>query len=91
VPFKRVIAHGEQQLQLEHLILRALGTPSTTRARLGADAERMIAALQAAMAPYFLNGPVTEQLSTLGVLYSRAPTEPKADARLEVATKLTRM
>jgi ubiquinone/menaquinone biosynthesis C-methylase UbiE len=71
-PFKRVTVHGEQQLQLEHLIFRALGTPSTTRARLGADAEKMIAAQRAAMAPYFLNGPITEQLSTLGVLYSRA-------------------
>jgi hypothetical protein len=79
-PFKRVTVHGEQQLQLEHLIFRALGTPSTTRARLGADAERMIAALQAAMAPYFLNGPITERLSTLGVLYSRAPTAPKVEA-----------
>lgn len=79
VPFKRVLAHGEQQLQLEHLIFRALGTPSTTRARLGADAERMIAALQTAMAPYFLNGPITEHLSTLGVLYSRAPAMAKAD------------
>jgi hypothetical protein len=32
------------------------------------------------MAPYFLNGPITERLSTLGVLYSRAPTAPKVEA-----------
>jgi cyclopropane fatty-acyl-phospholipid synthase-like methyltransferase len=68
---KRVIARGQRKLELENLILRALGTPATTRAALGSEAERMEADLRAAMLPYFRNGTIMENHVTLGTIYRR--------------------
>ncbi|MGE5202799.1 MAG: class I SAM-dependent methyltransferase [Acidobacteriota bacterium] len=64
-------ALGERRVEFEHLARRALGVPDTSRAMLGADAEKMIAEIRARMAPHFKNGPLTEQLGTVGVLYRR--------------------
>jgi cyclopropane fatty-acyl-phospholipid synthase-like methyltransferase len=71
VPERRIIVHGERKLELEHLIFRALGTPSTTLVMLGAEADRMIESLDAALAPYFRNGPIMEKHATLGLIYRR--------------------
>jgi hypothetical protein len=62
---------GQRKLELEHLILRALGTPHTTPAMLGAETDQMVAALRAAMAPYFRNGPIMEKHATEGLIYRR--------------------
>jgi hypothetical protein len=67
----QVVALGEQSVELEHLVRRALGTPDTSRAMLGADAERMIAEIRARMAPHFKNGPLREQLGSVGLLFRR--------------------
>jgi ubiquinone/menaquinone biosynthesis C-methylase UbiE len=70
-PWKRVIVHGQKKLELEHLISRALGSPSTTRTILGPDTDRMIAELHSVMTPYFHNGPIIERHATVGVIFSR--------------------
>ena len=71
VELKRLVVRGQRPIDLDGLINRALGTPSTTRAMLGADADRMIAELRAGMAPYFANGPIMENHATLGILFRR--------------------
>ncbi|HXP77723.1 MAG TPA: class I SAM-dependent methyltransferase [Stellaceae bacterium] len=71
VPVERVVAFGERKLELEHLIYRALGTPSTTPAILGADTGRMIAEMRAAMEPYFRAGPIMEKHVTYGLICRR--------------------
>jgi hypothetical protein len=72
VPVKRLVAQGQRKLELDHLILRALGYSSTTRAILGEeDAGRMIAELRATMAPYFRDGPIMERHANLGRIYRR--------------------
>jgi len=71
VPVKRVAVRGQRKLELEHLLFRALGMPDTTRAILGADADRMLAELRAAMTPYFRDGPIMESHVTLGLIYRR--------------------
>jgi SAM-dependent methyltransferase len=71
VPVKRVIMRGQRQLELEHLIFRALGTPSTTSAMLGSETDLMVEALRTALAPYFRDGPIMENHTTLGVIYRR--------------------
>lgn len=72
VPEKRVLVRGSRKLELEHLVYRTLGIPGTTRAILGdIDADRMIAEIRAAMAPYFRNGPIVEQHATVGFIYRR--------------------
>jgi len=76
---KQVIVQGEKQLELEHLVYRALGTANTSRAMLGAEADEMIAAIRAAMAPYFRNGPITEKHLTLGSVYRRRLTRNPKD------------
>lgn len=68
---KQVIVHGEKQLELEHLVYRALGTPDTSRAMLGAETDEMIAAIRVAMTPYFRNGPIMEKHLTQGLIYRR--------------------
>lgn len=68
---KRVTSHGQSRLELKQLIFRALGTPSTTFAVLGADTDRMIAALRDALAPYFRDGWIMERHITLGRIYRR--------------------
>jgi SAM-dependent methyltransferase len=68
---KQVIVRGARKLELEHLIYRALATPSTTPAMLGAETEQMVAALRMTMAPYFHNGPIMEQHATVGLIYRR--------------------
>jgi len=70
-PWRKVGARGQRTLELEHLIKRALGSPSTTRAVLGAETDRMIVELRSAMAPFFQNGPVTENHVTAGVIFRR--------------------
>jgi hypothetical protein len=62
---------GQRKLELEQLIFRALGTPSTTSAMLGSETELMVGALRTAMAPYFRDGPIMENHATLGVIYRR--------------------
>ncbi len=71
VPQERVIVRGQRKLELEHLIFRALGTPTTSSAMLGSETDRMVAALRAAMLPYFRNGPIMENHATLGTIYHR--------------------
>ena len=71
VPVKRVVAHGQRKLELEHLIYRALGTPSTTRGMLGTDTDRMIADLRVTMEPYFRDGPIMEKHVTVGLICRR--------------------
>jgi hypothetical protein len=71
VPAQRIIVRDERPLELEHLIYRALGTLSTTPAMLGAETDRMVAALRAAIAPYFRDGPIIEQHATLGLICRR--------------------
>jgi SAM-dependent methyltransferase len=72
VEVKRLLTHGQKPIDLDQAIRRALGTPSTTPAILGADTDRMIAELRAALAPYFMNGPVMEQHASLGIIFRRA-------------------
>lgn len=71
VQVKQVMVKGEKQLELEHLVYRALGMPNTSRALLGAETDEMIAAIRAAMTPYFRNGPIMERHLTLGSIYRR--------------------
>jgi SAM-dependent methyltransferase len=70
-PVKDVIVRGQRKLELEHLLYRALGTPDTTRAILGDDAERMLDDLRVALAPYFRDGPIVENHVTQGRIYRR--------------------
>jgi cyclopropane fatty-acyl-phospholipid synthase-like methyltransferase len=83
---KHVIVHGEKQLELEHLVYRALGTPDTSRAMLGAATDEMIAAIRAAMTPYFRNGPIMEKHLTQGLIYrrrlARNPQDPTSWGKL---------
>ena len=71
VEVKRLVSRGQKPIDLDQAIHRALGTPSTTRAILGADADRMIAELRAALAPYFMNGPIMEKHTTIGIIFRR--------------------
>ena len=71
VEVKRVVTLGQKPIDLDQVIHRALGTPSTTRAILGTDADRMIAELRVALAPYFANGPIMEKHASLGIIYRR--------------------
>ena len=71
VEVNALAVRGKRPIDLDSLIKRALGTPSTTPAILGADTHRMIAELRAGMAPYFANGPIMEKHTTLGILYRR--------------------
>lgn len=66
-----VATFGEQTIDLDHLLNRALGHTGTTRALLGADADRMLAELREAMAPYFRHGPLVERLCTVGSIHRR--------------------
>jgi SAM-dependent methyltransferase len=68
---EHVIVEGEKQVELEHLVHRALGTPNTSRAILGAETDEMIAAIRAAMTPYFRDGPIMEKHLTEGLIYRR--------------------
>jgi len=68
---KQIISRGERQIELEDLVQRALGFPDTSRAVLGVEAEHMIADIRAGMARYFKDGPLTEHLGVLGLLYRR--------------------
>jgi ubiquinone/menaquinone biosynthesis C-methylase UbiE len=70
-PWKRVMVHGERKLELEHLISRALGSPSTTRTILGQQTDQMIAELHTVLRPYFRNGPIMERHVTVGILFRR--------------------
>jgi cyclopropane fatty-acyl-phospholipid synthase-like methyltransferase len=71
VPATRVTARGRRKVELQHLLYRALGMPDTTRAILGADADKMIEELRSALTPYFRNGPLMEFHVTDGMLYRR--------------------
>lgn len=71
VKVDNVIVKGEKQIELEHLVYRGLGMPTTSRAILGDEADEMIAAIRAAMTPYFRNGPIMEKHLTLGQIYRR--------------------
>jgi SAM-dependent methyltransferase len=71
VPLERVVVRGQRKLELEHLIFRSLGTPTTSSTILGAETDRMTAALRAALSPYFRNGPIVENHVTLGTIYRR--------------------
>ena len=71
VQAKRLLTQGQKPIDLDQVIDRALGTPSTTRAILGTDTDRMIAELRAALAPYFRDGPVVEKHASLGLIYRR--------------------
>lgn len=74
---KQVTVRGEKQVELEHLVYRCLGTATTSRAILGDEADEMIAAIRAAMTPYFRNGPIMERHLTLGHIYRRRnPEDP---------------
>jgi ubiquinone/menaquinone biosynthesis C-methylase UbiE len=73
---KQIVTHGRRSVELEHLVHRALGTPDTSRAMLGADTERMIAEIRAEMAPFFKGGPLPEELRTIGLLYRRRRSRP---------------
>ena len=69
---EHVVVHGEKPLELEHLVYRALGTANTSRAMLSAaEIDEMSAAIRAAMAPYFRNGPIMERHLTVGSIYRR--------------------
>jgi ubiquinone/menaquinone biosynthesis C-methylase UbiE len=67
----QIVTLGERSVELEHLVRRALGAADTSRAMLGAEAEGMIAEIRERMAPHFKNGPLREQLVTVGLLYRR--------------------
>lgn len=70
-PVAEIQTRGTQAVDLAHLLKRALGYPSTSRAILGADADRMLEELRMALAPYFQHGPLVEQQCTAGVIYRR--------------------
>ena len=59
-------------LGLGLLLARALGYAGTSRAALGADADRMIAEIRDTLSPYFANGPLMEQHCTAGELFARS-------------------
>lgn len=68
----QVSTHGTQMVDLDHLLKRAIGYPSTSRAILGeADADRMLAEMRTALEPYFRGGSLPEQHCTVGLLYRR--------------------
>jgi hypothetical protein len=71
VLIEHVIVQGEKQVELDQLVYRALGTPNTSRAILGAETYEMIAAIRAAMTPYFRDGPIMEKHRTEGFIYRR--------------------
>lgn len=82
VQVKQVIVQGEKQVELEHVVYRCLGTPTTSRAILGDEADEMIAAICVAIAPYFRNGPIMERHLTLGHIYRRRlGSNPKDQTR----------
>jgi ubiquinone/menaquinone biosynthesis C-methylase UbiE len=68
---RQIVATAERRVELEEPVHRALGTPDTSRAILGADADAMIAEIRERLGPYFRNGPLVEQLGTAGLLYRR--------------------
>ena len=70
-PLRQIVATAERTVELEELVHRALGTPDTSRAALGADADAMIAEIRGRLGPYFKSGPLVEQLGTAGLLYRR--------------------
>jgi cyclopropane fatty-acyl-phospholipid synthase-like methyltransferase len=76
---EHVTVEGEKQLELEHLVYRALGTANTSRAMLGAETDEMIAAIRSAMSPYFRNGPIMEKHLTQGLIYRRRPARNPQD------------
>lgn len=71
IPVKNVVVSGQRKLELEHLLYRALGTADTTRAILGADAERMLDELRTGLTPYFRDGPIMEKHVTQGRIFRR--------------------
>jgi cyclopropane fatty-acyl-phospholipid synthase-like methyltransferase len=71
VPVERVVVRGQRKLELEHLIFRSLGTPTTSSKALGSETDQMTAALRVALLPYFRNGPIVENHVTLGTIYRR--------------------
>jgi cyclopropane fatty-acyl-phospholipid synthase-like methyltransferase len=79
VQVQQVIVQGERQLELEHLVYRALGTANTSRAMLGAKTDEMIAAIRDVMTPYFSNGPIMEKHLTHGLIYRRHPARNPQD------------
>lgn len=71
-PVAEVSVRGTQRVDLDHLLKRAIGYPSTSRAILGeADADRMLAEIRVEIAPYFRDGSLLEQQCTAGLLYRR--------------------
>jgi ubiquinone/menaquinone biosynthesis C-methylase UbiE len=68
---KRVLVRGQRELELEHLISRALGTADTTSAMLGSETDSMVAELRATLEPYFRTGPIIENHVTAGLIYRR--------------------
>jgi cyclopropane fatty-acyl-phospholipid synthase-like methyltransferase len=79
VHVEEVVVQGEKQVELEHLVYRSLGEPTTTRAILGNETDEMIAEIRAAMTPYFRNGPIMESHLTLGNIYRRRPVRNPED------------
>jgi SAM-dependent methyltransferase len=67
----KIDTFGQIPIDLDHLLNRALAFPTTSRAILGDDAERMLAELRDKLAPHFANGPVTEWHCTSGWLFRR--------------------
>jgi SAM-dependent methyltransferase len=86
VHVEEVIVKGEKQVELEHLVYRSLGDPTTSRAILGDEADEMIAEIRAAMTPYFRDGPIMERHLTLGNIYRRRlvdnPDDPTSWGRV---------
>jgi len=69
---KEFFTWGQRRVALDHLVHRALGSADTSRALLGEDAELMLEEIRARMAPHFENGPLTERLCVVGLLYGRS-------------------
>ena len=84
---EQVIVHGEKQLELEHLVYRALGTANTSRAMLGAETEEMIAAIRSAVSPYFRNGPIMEKHLTRGLIIVGAIPKTRQVGARSAATR----
>jgi SAM-dependent methyltransferase len=67
----RFDVYGEQTIDLEHMVRRALAMPSTSRTVLGDNAGRFAADVRRVMGHFFRNGVLTERLQTTGIVFAR--------------------
>jgi SAM-dependent methyltransferase len=71
LPVDRILVRATQEIDIDHLFARALTLSSTSRAILGDTVDARRADLEAALAPFFADGPQVETVDVMASVFAR--------------------